>query len=579
MQEYKTKIFNKRVITIITVLCYILAMLFFEIGYCNTNLVTNIIQKTGESIQYNFSLCRIVIYAAFLIIYFIFKNKFIDEAIQVLKNKYKRILIYILTIITILILIAGVFYILKVRTDITRAMSIILISILMFYIFMLYISNNHIKNIIVVTLTLGIIFSICVKFNHAIDEKKHFMTAFNMANLNFNYQTEPITDESVANIPHFTRYTEIDEWLYNKYEPEITNNVDTNDVPSTPTNYNFILYIFPATGIFIAKLLGGSVMDMYILGRIFNLLSYAILTCIAIKIIPFKKNIFFTVFVMPMMLLFATTYSVDGICIGLVSIFIAYCLKIYKESKTISLKQFIILVALFAIMLLAKSMAYILVAFMALILPIWNTLKKNKKYLPIIIGVSIIILIIGIFGVLYIKQTKLVEDVRAVGEISVSGQINHMLQNPIHDVKLAINHTLDTLLNYNWLVALHSNAFFGNTSSYLFLALMIFILFVAFTEDDHNFKLKDKIILIISFLMVFAMTSIALYLAFTQIGADKIQGYQTRYIVPILPLVLFTLSSYKFKTVKEKILNRNMNIAIISGVFIFISIIQVIFMV
>lgn len=82
---------------------------------------------------------------------------------------------------------------------------------------------------------------------------------------------------------------------------------------------------------------------------------------------------------MPMMLVLAGTYSIDGMCVGLVSIFVAYCLKIYNTSETISLKQFTILTLLFIAMLLAKSMAYILVALIVFILPLWKTLKKNKN--------------------------------------------------------------------------------------------------------------------------------------------------------------------------------------------------------
>ncbi len=567
------KVFNKKSLTIVTIICYVLAVLIFEIGYCNTNLFMNFVKNGSETINYNFSLCRILFYVIFLVLYLVFKNKFIDEAISVAENKYKRVFIYIATIAGIMALIVGIVCVLVIKSEIiTRAMSIMLISVIMGYLFLIYVSNNHIKNIIVTAVTLGIVFSISVEFNHAIDEKRHFMTAFNLAFFNFDYEKNPITDKKIESIQHFTKFVNIDSLLAEKYVPEITNDVDMTDIPSIPTNYNFLVYVFPAIGIFIAKTFGGSIADLYILGRIFNLISYVILTCIAMKLIPYKKNIFYTLFVMPMMLLLATTYSVDGACIGLVAIFIAYCLKVYKESITISLKQFLILIALFVAMLLAKEMAYILVGFIFFMLPIWKTLKKNKKYLPIIAISTVVILIIGVIGVIYIKNTKLIADGRAAGNVSISGQIEYILNNPIHDIKLACTHTLTTLFNYNWLVDLHQHAFFGRTAPFVFLPLMLYILYVAVTEDDHNFKIKDRIIMIVAFLLVFAMTSAVLYLQFTYVGAESIAGYQTRYLVPILPLVLFTLSSSKFETRKR--LNRTMNIAITSGVFIFISIIQ-----
>ena len=103
---------------------------------------------------------------------------------------------------------------------------------------------------------------------------------------------------------------------------------------------------------------------------------------------------------------------------------------------------------------------------------------------------------------------------------------------------------------------------------------MIYILYVSLTETDYVFKIKDKIIMAISFLMVWGMTSLALYLTFTQVGALHVAGYQTRYILPILPLVLFSIANNKVITNKTE--NRNMNIAITYSIFILIAIIQLI---
>ena len=101
---------------------------------------------------------------------------------------------------------------------------------------------------------------------------------------------------------------------------------------------------------------------------------------------------------------------------------------------------------------------------------------------------------------------------------------------------------------------------------------MLYILYVSITEDDYNFKIKDKVIFLITFLLVLGMTSGILYLAFTPVGATYISGYQTRYILPILPLMLFCLSNDMLKNFQKT--NRNMNIALIIGLFLSIGIFQ-----
>ena len=104
--------------------------------------------------------------------------------------------------------------------------------------------------------------------------------------------------------------------------------------------------------------------------------------------------------------------------------------------------------------------------------------------------------------------------------------------------------------------------------------MMLFVLFVALTEDDFNFKIKQKIVLLLAFFLVYAMTSAILYLTFTEVGDLHIAGFQPRYLFPILPLLLSCISGDYLKTKENK--NRTLNIAICSGVFLGIGLIQVI---
>lgn len=560
------KILNTKTITIYTIIIYLIGIFIFEFGYCNSNFLYNII--IGQlDFEYHCFPIRILCYVAGIILICIFKNNFIKNSIETCKNKYKRIFIYVSLIITFIIFIAYVI-IIFVNPLICRGMTIGLLSVFATDIFIIYVSNNVTKNVIVTIATFGIIFAISTDYNHAIDEKRHFMTAFNIANYNFDYSNNPITDKKLDKLPHFTKFTSIDAFLEEKYIPEITNEVNIQDIPSTPATYPFISYIFAAFGIFLAKNVGGSIIDMYILGRIFNLLFYGLLVTNAVKILPFKKNIFAIIFCMPLALLLSASYSIDGFCIGVVALFIAYCMKLYYNNKEITLKQFLILMSLFLLMLTAKSMSYIFVAIIVLILPLKKTLKKNKKYIPIMIAILLLSIIALLITVVYIKNTQLVADTRG-GNTNTSEQISILLNNPVHDLKLVLNQIKTTIFNFEWWSDLYISEFFTLDSIYIFFAMLLFVLYVSITEDDYNFTIKEKIILVISFLFVFGMTSLALYISFTEVGENYIAGYQTRYVIPILPILLFTISSTKLK--KKINLNRSMNVSIGNGVFLLVS--------
>lgn len=564
--------FSERILSFLTFAIYIITMLIFEIGYCNASNMVNIVNRNFHEITYDFSLCRLIMYIVILILVGIFRKKFVNDVIETLeKNKYKKIFTYLYLILGALIIITASIIVAKFPL-LSRGISIGMMAVLMGAIAAIYISNNILKNVIIITLNLGIIFSISTNFNHAIDEKKHFMTAFNIAFGNFDYAENPITDSGIEQLPQISKFSTINPFLEKKYEPNITNEVNKEDTPSTPAEYNCIGYLPAGLGIFIGKTLGGSIIDIYIMGRIFNLLFYTFLITIALKLIPYKKNIFAVIFLMPMALVLSATYSIDGYCIGTVAIFIAYCLKLKHEKETINLKEFCILVGLFLVMLTAKSMAYVLVGCIALILPIKATLKKNKKYLPIIIIASIIAVIILAIGVITVKNTHIKEDTRASGDISVSGQINSILHNPVLDIKVVANHIKNTFLNMNWYKMLHDDKFFTENCQVVLIPLMLFMLYVAITEDDYNFKISNKVVMILTFLFVYGMTSLVLYLSFSPVGSLNIGGYQTRYIIPILPLLLFCLSSNNI-IVKNKE-NRNFNITIVSGIFVMLGIMQ-----
>lgn len=569
------KIFGKRSITIYTIIIFVLAMTVFEFGYCNVSFIKGIINN--EELIYNFSFCRIVIYMLFIGLYLIFKDKFVDTAIETMENKYKRIITYItmaLAVITCGIIIA---YISVKGVEILRAGSIAIIVFLLSTLFVIYVSKNIEKNIIITACTFGIIFTFTTNFNHAIDEKKHFMSALNVSFLNFDYVNNPITDKAIEQLPQLTKFTQIDEFLKNNYKSDVTDEVNMEDTPSTPANYNIVTYIFSGIGIAVARILNGSIIDMYIMGRIMNLVLYTILVYIAIKILPYKKNIFFVIAFMPYMLLLATSYSVDGICLGTIYIFTAYCFKIYKESETISLKQFLILAALYIVMLIGKGVGYMLIGVLVFMLPVYKTIKKNKQYLPRIIITGIILLIVATCFVIYLKNTKINSDGdnRGGGEINATEQLKVVLTHPIYDVKIAIEHIRGTLLSFDWLTNLHQNTFFTNKyNSGTFFVMILFILYVTITEDDYNFKKKDKAILILAFMFGYGMTSAILYLTFTSVGNLHITGYQARYLFPILPLLLCCVSNDKVKCEKSE--NRNTNIACYTGIFLLLGLMQLI---
>ena len=551
--EKKYKIFNINSIRICTVIVFILSFILYEIFYCNARFVVNNCLNL-ENIQYNISVCRIAFYISVIVVYFVFSKKLIQPALETMDNKMKRVLIYIY--IPIMIIVTLFFYIKAFNNLSVHSLykvTLGVFNLLAGLIFLIYVSKDYVKNFIIASLTFGIIFSISTEFYHAFDEKKHFASAFNLAYLNINFEDDPIINEQLNNIPHRTNGNEFYKYYEMKYDNKIEPNTALEDVSSTPANYSIVGYIFSAIGIFLAKTFGGTVADIFIAGRIFNLIYYIILMSIAIRITPIKKSVFIALGLLPMVLFQAASYSIDAICVAVVVLFMAYVFKLYKMDE-IKLKNWGVLGILFLLMLTAKSMAYIAVGALIFILPLRKIIKKQNKKVKIGLFILILLIILAAIGVLfYIKDNvdNIPSDTRGGAEVNAPEQIKNIINNPFKIVKLELNYINSSLLNFGWLSGLHHNVFF--TEKYgpsTFLIIMLLLSYISILDDSYNFNKKEKMIFVIIFFIVYIMTNIVLYVSFTPVGNETINGYQARYLFPILPLLLICISNKNIKVTK-----------------------------
>lgn len=534
------KIKNNK-IHIITSILYFAIIIIYELLYCNFSWIKNL------DLTYNFSFFRIIMYIFFYVIYFLLKNKFIDNIKKSFENKTKSGLTYVLSLISTVLLfsIIGCIFILK---EIFLWQVVAMLSILLFDLFLIYITNDILKNTILICVTLGIVFSISITINNQLDEKKHFLSTYSLALGNIS-KTNHTVDTSIADIERGLSIENFNKYFNEKPQNLLTKKYTAEDVRDTPANYYVISYIPAAIGIFLAKTLGGSIADIYFAGRIFNVLGYAALIYLALTILPYKRKVFYVVAFMPMLLCLAGVYSPDGITFGVVSIFIAYCLKLYEQPDNIKIKEIIILLLTFLLMSIIKGTGYILVGLIIFILPLIKIIKQNKKNMKYIILIAISM--IAILGILFIStySSEIHDgygDPRSDGTDS-KGQLEYIINNPLEYIKTMWNHGVFVFTNLDCLSFLNAPMFFGITYYKSFIILLFFILAVALMDNSKSYNIKNRIIFLLTFLAVFILTSTALYISYTRVGETYVNGYQMRYLFPIIPLFLMCLSNKKLK--------------------------------
>lgn len=556
---------NLSKLEIITIIISMISIFIYEICFCNLKDI--VINKT-----YNFSLYRIIMYIILALLYIKFSSKFIKEAEEILPKKKKLICVYIA------ISIIYTIYKLYIEKN-YYILSLIILTELNGLLFILYITKDYIKNIIITILTLGFILSITTNIYHEVDEKRHFMSALNIAVGNFDFKNG-LTDEKYNNIEFNTLPVNFAMEYYNKEgKLQIQEISEDETIYSTPTEEIPLLYLPSSIGINVARILGGSMADIFIAGRMFNLIIYGILIAIAFKLLPFKKNVFYSICLMPMSLVLATSYSLDGITIGLISIFIAYALKLYKEDyDKITIKKFITLITLFLIAITCKRGAYLGIALIMLLLPVVKIMKNNKKTRNVAIVLVLLIIIVGMFQAFsMIGQTE--GDVR-VKNTSPSMQIEYLLEKPTRIIEVYYNFVKISIFNLNWYSAFNLAEFFGNAYKVGTFLLFVFILYTAITDNTYRFNKKEKIINCSAFFLTYFITSFIIYIAYTKVGADCVIGYPGRYLIPVLPLLLININTKKIPTEIHNNIEEQTEVysktALISGFIILLNLLFII---
>ena len=560
-------IFSKNKLKIYNIIIILISIVIFEFGYCNHTFTENLLQ--GKITTFYFSICRGMFYLAIIIATIFINKKFDFEQIEnTYDNKLKRILIFAYIIIAIFIVVKTVFdiKIINGATILITQASMILLTIIGGFLTVIYISSNFTANIVSMLILASVLSITCTTYN-VLDEKKHFMESYNISYANLDFSNPVVDKQFMEEIPRGTNYMQMANYYQIPYVFEEGEIPEEDKADSTPAGTNPIIYIPSAIGITVGRLLKGSVADVFLLGRMFNLITYVFLIILTLKIIPFKKNIFFAIAVAPMLLCLAGTYSSDGLGMGLISLFIAYCLKLYNKKEEITVKEIITLTILYCLTLTFKSMSYFAIGIIILILPIKQIIKQNKNKLLWIIPIIAIFMLIMLVVQPTIDITQ--GDSRG-GETGTILQIQNILKNPSLIVEVARNQINLSILNFNWLKDLNFSNYFSNSSEQVFLCMIIFYFYIAIKDDSENLSKKNKAIFISTFFIIFAITSIALYLTFTEIGQKTIVGYQARYIFPIISLVLMCISSKNLKN-NEKEENVIIKLVFIANLFIIIS--------
>lgn len=298
----------------------------------------------------------------------------------------------------------------------------------------------------------------------------------------------------------------------------------------------FYGYLPQAFGVFLAKLFDMNVIWMLWLGRICNLICYAFLIALAVRIAPVMKVQLLAVACIPLSIYQAASVSIDSMIIGLGILTIAYFIYLYK-SESLETKHVAIFCALSLALGLCK-ITYLAFVFLILLVP-----RKNFKNEKILWYMLLGILIVAAAGVLWstYSEPALMHSWRSkLNYMNPGLQAEYLLDHPrffLRFLRLLFTVTLGNILNglFNFFAAGSANHY-SDHYTLITVFIWIFLSFTLLFYPREKFNIKAMIGSLGVLLMVYVGTCVVQLLTWADVGATNI-GVSTRYFLPLFALL------------------------------------------
>ena len=196
----------------------------------------------------------------------------------------------------------------------------------------------------------------------------------------------------------------------------------------------------------IGMLLNFSFSNMYMLGKIGNLLFYVAIMFLAIRLAKKKKLFLVFIAMMPTSIYLAASYSYDAVVFACVTLgSVLWCNEMFYSQKKYQAVNMISSIFLFSVGCLSKAV-YIPLILVMLLLP--RVQKMKKKYKVIfwigiltILGLVLMTFVLPVFSNTIAGNVSFGGDSRG-GDTSVVRQILSMIQHPWATIKLLVTDIL-----------------------------------------------------------------------------------------------------------------------------------------
>lgn len=482
---------------------------------------------------------------------------YIDEFIRIKKQQIKnlladkkRLLIYIVLFIIISV-IFGIAYkctgYLYEISDYSRYYFVGLALVVFSFILLRKIAYKRIEVLFaVIAIIMGVTFVFVSPRRLLVtwDDETHYIRAESLADIFDN--TKYTEEQSFVDSQGAAYLYTVGEITQQDFDALIGNIELMREAKITDTRFGssigieFMAYIPAAIGTIAGRALGLSFIHSFMLSKILNLITYVMVMYFAIKHLKYGKVLLSTIGLMSTTMFMASTYSYDYWVIAFTTLGFSYLIaELQCPDRKFSNKNMIVMIAAFVIGLMPKAI-YFVAMFVALFMPKtkFKDSKQRRIYYVVIFTAALLLMLSFVMPMLINTDSR--SDSRGGDEISSAGQIAFILSNPIRYCGILLSFIRQYISFENAGDYVSFMAYLGTgIGTYMVLILIAVLAFIDRGTDQIKMPLIRVTYFIGAFLCV-ALIATALYISYTPVGADTIEGCQQRYLLPLLfPTVYF----------------------------------------
>ena len=299
-------------------------------------------------------------------------------------------------------------------------------------------------------------------------------------------------------------------------------------------SYYPLSWVAPALGMKVGMLLGKSSWGILQLARISNFLFYCGIMISAIIILPRGKLVLSTIASFPMSVFVASSIMSDAFLIALCALYVSVALYFIYNNSAIK-KWHMLGIAIITLLLMLAKTPYGSLALFFIFMP-----KDIWKLKPKIITCSITLVV---FLLLYLPWVSTFQSMHIAPNVDYSEQLSYFAH---HFASVLFNCLVNSLVFLSVVVP------FQYTQFGLFVVVVIGIILV-------NYKQKLNLLATIA-IVAPVLTMMATYLFefltwnnYQGIMPHFLGGFQERYLLPMLPLLLVFCQNQKLPAVPQGI--------------------------